>query len=201
MKKLIAFLPLLLCFLCFKSVVSYGQEQTVSLPGLTGSTEKIVLQPVKTQTGDTIAAKRQAIRRFLELTHERENAVASMHGALKDMQSDADDSIQASLLNSFVGKIDSVANVIVDSAVPIYEKYYSLNDLNALNQLYGSPVMQYSMHVSSSIVGESQAMGEKIGHDILTNLISNYLAAHPEVLQEQPADSGRSGLTDLSRGI
>jgi hypothetical protein len=90
-------------------------------------------------------------------------------------------SIQANapkdLPQEFWGKIHQKIRVddLIEKVIPVYDKYFSLDDLKAVNAFYTSPAGQHILAVmpqamrDSTVIGQQwgQKLGEDIGAEIL----------------------------------
>ena len=69
---------------------------------------------------------------------------------------------------------------LLDSAVPLYDKYFSHEDIKGLIQFYQTPLGQKALSVlpklSTEMQGEGMKMGEKLGRQSMMEV----LAEHPE---------------------
>ena len=65
--------------------------------------------------------------------------------------------------------------------VPIYDKYYTHEDIKGLIQLYGTPLGKKMLVVLPKVMGESQAAATKWGETIGRESMMEVLAEHPEM--------------------
>ena len=78
---------------------------------------------------------------------------------------------------------DELANLVV----PIYDKYYSDEDIRGLIQLYQTPLGKKMLSTLPQVMAESQAAGTKWGEQIGRESMMEVLTEHPEL---QKADGG-----------
>jgi len=70
---------------------------------------------------------------------------------------------------------------LLDLAVPIYDKYYSDDEIKQLIHLYETPMGQKMLKVMPKVLGELQAAGEKWGEGMGRQSMTEVLAEHPEL--------------------
>jgi len=70
---------------------------------------------------------------------------------------------------------------LLDSAVPLYDKYFSHEDIKGLIEFYQTPLGQKALGVlpklSIEMQGEGMKMGEKLGRQSMMEVLSE----HPEL--------------------
>lgn len=107
--------------------------------------------------------KRTEIDRMLKLTGMEsmiDQMMAQMIGGLRAHIKDVPEEFWA----RFEKKIH--ASEMIELVVPLYDKYYSLEDLRALNDFYASPAGQRMLSTLPSIMQESMAIGQQWGAKI-----------------------------------
>jgi hypothetical protein len=70
---------------------------------------------------------------------------------------------------------------LVDLVVPIYDKYYTDEEIKSLIQFYETPVAKKMLAVLPKVLEESQAAGNKWGEDLGRESMTEVLAEHPEL--------------------
>jgi uncharacterized protein len=67
---------------------------------------------------------------------------------------------------------------LIDQLIPLYDKYYSLEDLRAANTFYESPAGQRILKATPQLMQESmkigQEWGQKIGEELAQELKNNH---------------------------
>lgn len=66
---------------------------------------------------------------------------------------------------------------IVDMIIPIYDKYYSVDDLKAINAFYSSPAGQRVLSTLPQVMQESMAAGRQWGENIARQAMEESKAA------------------------
>ena len=81
----------------------------------------------------------------------------------------------------------SVGNLL-DKMVPLYDKYYTLDDLKAMNAFYQSPAGQHVLAATPQIVTESSQIGQQWGR-VLALKIASELEKEKSAAATAPAPS------------
>jgi len=133
-------------------------------------------------------AKQADIRRLLELTGAAGLAAQSMDGLEKSIRSLMSDSLppgdyRDQLVDLFFQKFRSKRDAaqLVDLVIPIYDKYYTDEEIKSLIQFYETPVARKMLAVLPKVLEESQAAGNKWGEDLGRESMTEVLAEHPEL--------------------
>jgi uncharacterized protein len=133
-------------------------------------------------------AKEADIRRLLEITGAK-NLAKQMMGDMGNnikplvMNSLPPGTYREKLVDLFFEKFQSKANggVLVDMAVPLYDKYLTHEEVKGLLQFYSTPLGQKAISVLPKLSGEMQqqgrAWGEKLGRDSMMEVLDE----HPDL--------------------
>jgi hypothetical protein len=70
----------------------------------------------------------------------------------------------AGFWDKFAAKMD--AQGLIEKVVPIYDKYYTIDDLRAVNAFYSSPAGQKILATLPQIMQESMAAGQAWGQEV-----------------------------------
>src|SRR6266704_3984426 len=132
-------------------------------------------QPVQQQSAPAAPASRQPkidpgkeadIRRLLDLTGAGALATQTMNGMEKNIKPLLTSSFppgeyREKLIDLFFEKFHSKRDPqqLLDLAVPIYDKYYSDEEIKQLIHLYETPMGQKMLKVMPQVLGELQAGG------------------------------------------
>lgn len=65
---------------------------------------------------------------------------------------------------------------MIEMIIPLYDKYYSLDDLKAVNAFYSSPAGQRVLSTLPQIMQESMAIGQKWGEKVAQEAAEEALA-------------------------
>jgi hypothetical protein len=143
--------------------------------------------------------KQADIRRLLELTGAAGMASQSMDGLEKSIRSLMSDSLppgdyRDQLVDLFFQKFRSKRDMtqLVDLVVPIYDKYYTDEEIKSLIQFYETPVARKMLAVLPKVLEESQAAGNKWGEELGRQSMTEVLAEHPELQAAQEDASKKS---------
>ena len=137
---------------------------------------------------DLRQAKDADIRQLLELTHAGALATQtmdSMEGNIKPLMTNSfppgeyRDKLIDLFFVKFHSKFDQQA--ILDLAVPVYDKYYSDDEVKGLIRLYETPLGQKMLATMPKLMAELQAAGQKQGEELGRQSMMEVLAEHPEM--------------------
>ncbi len=133
-------------------------------------------------------AKEADIRRLLDLTSAGALATQtmdSMEGNIRPLMTNSfpPGEYRENLIDLFFEKFHSKRDPqqLLDLAVPIYDKYYSDDEIKQLIHLYETPMGQKMLKVMPKVLGELQAAGEKWGEGMGRQSMTEVLAEHPEL--------------------
>ncbi len=137
---------------------------------------------------DLKQTKEADIRRLLELTHAGALATQtmnSMEGNIKPLMTNSFPAgeYREKLIDLFFVKFHSKFDeqTILDLAVPVYDKYYSDDEVKDLIRLYQTPLGQKMLATMPKLMAELQAAGEKQGQELGRQSMLEVLAEHPEM--------------------
>ena len=82
---------------------------------------------------------------------------------------------------------------LVDLMVPIYDKYYSDDEIKGLIQLYQTDLGKKMLSVLPKIMAESQAAGGRWGQELGRECMIEVLAEHPDLRKQLEAASAKNG--------
>lgn len=133
-------------------------------------------------------AKEDDIRRLLQVTGAGALAVQTMDEMEKSMRplianalppGDYRDQLVELFFQKFHAKRDP--GKLTELIVPVYEKYYSDEEINALIQFYQTPIGQKMLTALPKVAAESQAAGAQWGQQLGRETMMEVLAEHPEL--------------------
>jgi uncharacterized protein len=137
---------------------------------------------------DIKKAKEADIRQLLEVTHAGALATQTMDGMEGNMRTLMANAFppgeyRAKLVDLFFDKFHAKRDPqqLLDIAVPVYDKYYSDDEVKQLIQLYATPLGQKMLTVTPKVVAELQAAGQKWGEELGRQSMMEVLAEHPEM--------------------
>jgi hypothetical protein len=135
-------------------------------------------------------AKEADIHRLLDLAGTKTAMTEIMDGMEKNIRPLMTSSLppgdyRAKLIDLFFEKFQNHSKAemqqLLDSAVPLYDKYFSHEDIKGLIQFYQTPLGQKTIRVlpklSMEIQGEGMKLGEKLGRESMMEVLSE----HPEL--------------------
>ncbi len=104
--------------------------------------------------------KEKDIRKFLELTGSGEMGVMAMQQMISSYKQ-AFTNVPDEFWDEFMKKVNP--NDLIDLVVPIYDKYYTEEDIKALIAFYQTPIGQKTIKLMPQISQESMKAGEEWG--------------------------------------
>jgi uncharacterized protein len=132
--------------------------------------------------------KEADIRRLLDLTGAGALATQAMDGMEKNIKPLLTSSFppgeyREKLIDLFVAKFHSKRDPqqLLNLAIPLYDKYYSPEDLKELIQFYATPVGQKTLTVLPKLAHELQDEGRKWGEGIGRESMLEVFSEHPEL--------------------
>jgi hypothetical protein len=166
MKKLQPFLCLLPVLLCL--ITARAEDPTTTTAPATPAPEAT---DASAQAVDP--AKAVEIRKLLELTGTAKmthQVVAQMINSFKSQNSDVS--------SEFWDRFEKEMNVedLVNKMVPLYAKYYTLDDLKAVNAFYQTPAGQRVLAATPQIMRESMQIGQDWGRGVASRLLAELKA-------------------------
>jgi hypothetical protein len=147
-----------------------------------------IRSPVMNASRAQAQAKQADIRRLLQITGAGSIATQSMDQMEKTVRPMVTDALppgdyREKLVDLFFEKFRAKRQPeeLADLVVPIYNKYYSDEDIKGLIQLYQTPLGNKMLSTLPQVMAESQAAGTKWGEQIGRESMMEVLAEHPEL--------------------
>ena len=171
---------LLWCLLVISTFPVRGQ--TVDQPNSAQTTE-----PKATLSIDP--AKQADIRRLIELTGGKKIASQFMGMMENTIKPSVTNSLPAGeyrskLVDLFFERLHSkVEAQLVDLALPLYDKYYSADEIKSLIQFYETPLGEKTISVMPIVMAEMQASGQKLGETAGRQSMIEIFAEHPDLAE------------------
>ena len=171
MKIIVQPLILLMAFLC--GLTAQLQAQTPSSTPPPTSTAPAAAPASATDSTQQQAidpAKVAEIRKMLEMTgivKMLQPMVGQLVGAFRSRNPD----ISPDFWDNYEKQVD--VQGLVDKMIPLYDKYYSLEDLKAVNAFYQTPSGQRVLAATPLIMHEAMQVGQDWGRDLGMKLASD----------------------------
>ena len=135
-------------------------------------------------------AKEAAIRKLLEV----QGASTTMNQMFDGMQTNMKQLLASTLppgdyretlIDLFYAKFRSKLDVqaLLDMAIPVYDKYLSLEDVRGLTEFYSTPLGQKTISVLPKLTIELQTQNMKWGQELGRSAMQEVLTEHPELAQ------------------
>jgi uncharacterized protein len=151
---------------------------------------------------DAEQTKRADIQRLLEMTGSgalATQSMAEMEKTVRPMVTDAlpPGEYRAKLVDLFFERFRAKSDpaLLMSLVIPIYDKYYSDEDIKGLIQLYETPLGKKMLISLPKVMAESQAAGTKWGEQIGRQSMMEVLTEHPELqkaMQEAKSNAAQS---------
>jgi uncharacterized protein len=160
------------------------------LPSTTGqdSDQSVAAAAMATRRPKMDPVKEADIRQLLQVTNAAGIAAQSMGQMEKIIRPSVSRSLppgeyREKLVDLFFEKFRArrTPDQLVDLIVPIYDKYYSDDEIKGLIQLYQTPLGKKMLTVLPNVMGESQAAGAAWGRDLGRQCLLEVLAEHPDL--------------------
>lgn len=160
--------------------------------------------PSQTQTPDSAPkataidpAKDAAIRRLFSVQGTKDSMSRVMTGMTSNMKPILESSLppgeyRAQLIELFLQRFQSKISVdrMLELAIPVYDKYFSLEEIEGLTKFYETPLGKKAASVLPQVVLETQSAGSKLGEEVGRESMLEVLAEHPE-LEKAMEDAAR----------
>ena len=131
--------------------------------------------------------KEKDIRRLLEVAGTKDRMVALMDGMEQNIKplmqkalppGDYRDKLVDAFFVKFHSKLDLTK--LLDLAVPLYDQYFSDQEIKGLIAFYESPLGQKAARTTPVMTNELMAQGQKMGEELGRQSMLEVLAEHPE---------------------
>lgn len=141
-------------------------------------------------------AKEADIRRLLDVTGIRKTMLQTMDSMTETMRPLLVSSLppgeyREKLIDLFFERFRSKADIekLVDFAVPIYDKYFSHEEIKGLIKFYETPIGQKALSVLPRLTLEMSQEGKKWGQKLGSDSMQEVLAEHPDLADALQAAS------------
>jgi uncharacterized protein len=132
--------------------------------------------------------KEADIRKLLELTGATTTMELTMQTMEKNIKPVLANSLppgdyREKLINLFFEKFHSKMDLqkLIDLAVPLYDKYYTDEDIKGLIQFYQTPLGKKTVRALPNLMAELTDAGQKMGQDVARQSMMEIIAEHPEL--------------------
>ena len=135
-------------------------------------------------------AKEADIHRLLDLAGTKTAMTQIMQGMEKNLRPVVTNSLppgeyRVKLVDLFFERFQDHSKTeiqqLLDSAVPLYDKYFSHEDIKGLIQFYQTPLGQKALSVLPKLSIEMQGEGMKLGEKLGRQSMQEVLSEHPEL--------------------
>lgn len=189
-----------LFFLACIAPFTVAAQQTAAAPPQTRAAQSAP----PAQTADPAAkpaavidpAKDAAIRKLFEVMGTKDamrQVIASMSGTIRPLLESSlpRGEYRAQLIDLFFQRLQVKLRVddLLELAIPVYDKYFSLEDIDGLTKFYQTPLGKKAISVLPQVLLEAQAAGKKLGQEMGRQSMIEVLDEHPD-LKKSLEDAG-----------
>ena len=135
-------------------------------------------------------AKEADIRKLLELVGTKAIISQTMDSMSKSIKPLLTNSLppgeyREKLVDLFFAKFTAKADVerLLDLAVPVYDRNFSLQEIRGLIEFYQTPLGQKAIATLPKVTAELQEQGRKWGEDVGKDCMVEVLSEHPELAE------------------
>ncbi len=140
-------------------------------------------------------AKEAGIRRLLELSGSSARARQSVDQVMGQLRPALARSLPAgergkTIADAFLEKVGArlKPETLIDTMVPIYDRYFSAEDINGLAEFFASPLGQRMVGVMQQVQEESFAAGNSLGEKVIRDTLLELAQTYPELKElESPS--------------
>jgi len=183
-----------LFLVCIAPIATVAQTAAPQKPAATQTQSSAASTPAK--PADSAAkpassvdpAKEAAIRKLFEVQGTRTTMQAAIAGMSENMKPMLASSLppgeyRDKLIDLFFQKFQSKINVdqLIDLAVPIYDKHFSMEDLEGLTKFYQTPLGKKAVSALPQVVIETQTASMKWGQQLGQQAMMEVLDEHPDL--------------------
>jgi hypothetical protein len=133
-------------------------------------------------------AKEADIRRLLEVAGTKKIVVETLQSMTQSLRPMLTNSLPAGdyrekLVDLFYAKFQSKADLtqLLELAVPVYDKYFSHEEIKGLLAFYATPLGQKSISVMPQLTNEMRDAGRKWGEELGRTSMLEVLDEHPDL--------------------
>jgi hypothetical protein len=134
------------------------------------------------------SAKDAAIRKLFEVMGTKDamrQVIASMSGTIRPLLESSlpRGEYRAQLIDLFFQRLQVKLRVddLLELAIPIYDKYFSLEDIDGLTKFYQTPLGKKAISVLPQVLLEAQSAGRKLGEQMGRESMMEVLEEHPDL--------------------
>ena len=178
---------------CTAPLVTVAQQSAATAPQSpqtqTKPSEPPAPAPPATKPAPAIdPAKDAAIRKLFDVEGTKDTMRQVLAGMSDKMKPMLESSLpageyRAQLIDLFFQKFQSKLSVdqLVELAIPVYDRYFSLEDIEGLTKFYGTPLGKKVISVLPQVLLEVQGAGMKLGEQVGRDSMIEVLDEHPDL--------------------
>ena len=168
--------------------VNVTQAPSATKPAKAGTPSASPQQAGPASTAKIDPAKEAAIRKLFEIQGTRKAMEQVISGMGENMKPTLQKMLppgdyQEKLIGLFFEKFQSKLKVddLVALSIPVYDKYFSKEDIDGITQFYQTPIGKKVLSVLPQVLIESQTSAMHMGEEIGRQSMMEVLAEHPDI--------------------
>jgi hypothetical protein len=188
-----------LFFLAYIAPLTVAAQQTAAAPPQTPAAQSAPPAKATDPAAKPAAidpAKDAAIRKLFEVMGTKDamrQVIASMSGTIRPLLESSlpRGEYRAQLIDLFFQRLQVKLRVddLLELAIPVYDKYFSLEDIDGLTKFYQTPLGKKAISVLPQVLLQAQAAGKKLGQEMGRQSMIEVLEEHPD-LKKSLEDAG-----------
>ena len=173
---------------CGFLLMSFVPLQGQTTPGSENAPQKAETSAAPAVEKKVDPVKEADIRKLLDLLGTpiiMRQTMQTMEASIKPMMEKSlpPGEYRQTLVDMFFERFQSKLNTqkLVELAIPVYDKYFSDEDIKGMIQFYQTPLGQKTIKALPQLTAELAAAGQKMGADVARQSMLEVLAEHPEL--------------------
>lgn len=148
-----------------------------------------LLLPLSLRAQTQIAPEKRAeIKKFIELSNTKASMIEGMAQMIEiQKKSPSSANLSPEFFDKFYQKVTTDIDALIDQLIFIYDKYYTIEDLRAINAFYASPVGQKTVATLPLVMKESMKAGQAWGIRTAMSVMNEILQAEHPLPTQTPA--------------
>jgi hypothetical protein len=176
-------------FLLLGALLVHGQSAAPAQTPNKDEKSAANAQATSTKPATTISPEKEAaIRKLFIASAVKESMQKMLAGSLENakpslMKMLPPGDYQEKLINLFLERFQQKMKLdeMLDLLVPIYDKYFSKEDIEGITKFYETPAGKKALLRLTDVMLESQAVGMKYGEEAGKQAMTEVLAEHSEI--------------------
>ncbi|MDR2728105.1 MAG: DUF2059 domain-containing protein [Chitinispirillales bacterium] len=120
-------------------------------------------------------AKRQDIIKLIEVMDAKAQMVQSFDLIFTNLMVSMGDGVSPDVKRAFKSKFESRINDFVNVLIPVYDKYYTHDDIKQIIKFYETPTGKRMIKSVPLVTQESFTVGQKWGQELAQDVVSELM--------------------------